>query len=108
MPSGATPQRREFVYPRQLMKLQSRSELLESLRSQQEELQAAMEEEEEEPEDDLVRSRFFISLCLLNSLILIGLIPVPMLSRPQHDLIGYTSCLFFLLFLMCRTLWRTN
>lgn len=36
------------------MKLQSRSELLESLRRQQEELQAAMEEEEldEEEEED--------------------------------------------------------
>uniref|UniRef100_A0A671W8V6 Kinesin-like protein n=1 Tax=Sparus aurata TaxID=8175 RepID=A0A671W8V6_SPAAU len=54
VPTGATPQRREFVYPRKLMKLQSRSELLESLRRQQEELQAAMEEEEldEEEEED--------------------------------------------------------
>uniref|UniRef100_A0AAX7SDE9 Kinesin-like protein n=1 Tax=Astatotilapia calliptera TaxID=8154 RepID=A0AAX7SDE9_ASTCA len=48
LPSGATPQRREFVYPRQLVKSRRRSELLESLRRQQEELQAAMEAEEEE------------------------------------------------------------
>lgn len=48
MTSGATPQRREFVYPRQLVKSRRRSELLESLRRQQEELQAAMEAEEEE------------------------------------------------------------
>lgn len=70
MPSGATPQRRDFVYPRQLTKLQSRYELLESLRRQQEELQAAMQEEEEQEEEeddkrsqvDLVRSRFFQSV----------------------------------------------
>ncbi|XP_034754345.1 kinesin-like protein KIF11 [Etheostoma cragini] len=56
-PTGATPQRREFVYPRQLEKSLSRSELLESLRRRQEVLQAAMEkehqlEEEEEEEED--------------------------------------------------------
>ncbi|XP_032364482.1 kinesin-like protein KIF11, partial [Etheostoma spectabile] len=59
-PTGATPQRREFVYPRQLEKSLSRSELLESLRRRQEALQAAMEkeqqqqqeEEEEEEEED--------------------------------------------------------
>uniref|UniRef100_A0A3Q1F0G2 Kinesin-like protein n=1 Tax=Acanthochromis polyacanthus TaxID=80966 RepID=A0A3Q1F0G2_9TELE len=51
VPTGATPQRREFVYPQQLVKSRSRSELLESLRRQQEELQAAMEEEEEEEEE---------------------------------------------------------
>uniref|UniRef100_A0A3B4YM42 Kinesin-like protein n=1 Tax=Seriola lalandi dorsalis TaxID=1841481 RepID=A0A3B4YM42_SERLL len=51
-PSGATPQRREFVYPRQLMKSRSRGELLESLRRQQDELQAAMEEEEEEEQEE--------------------------------------------------------
>lgn len=71
MPSGATPQRREFVYPRQLMKLQSRCELLESLRRQQEELQAAMDKEEQEEDEDkrsqvdLVRSRFFVYQPLL-------------------------------------------
>uniref|UniRef100_A0A669DQJ7 Kinesin-like protein n=1 Tax=Oreochromis niloticus TaxID=8128 RepID=A0A669DQJ7_ORENI len=48
----ATPQRREFVYPRQLVKSRRRSELLESLRRQQEELQAAMEAEEEEELED--------------------------------------------------------
>uniref|UniRef100_A0A8D0D5W9 Kinesin-like protein n=1 Tax=Sander lucioperca TaxID=283035 RepID=A0A8D0D5W9_SANLU len=56
LPSGATPQRREFVYPRQLEKSRSRSELLESLRRRQEELQVAMEKEhhqEEEEEDSL-------------------------------------------------------
>lgn len=53
VPTGATPQRREFVYPRQLVKSRSRGELLENLRSQQEELLAAMEEDEdEEPEDE--------------------------------------------------------
>ncbi|XP_018516291.1 kinesin-like protein KIF11 isoform X2 [Lates calcarifer] len=54
VPTGATPQRREFVYPRQLVKSRRRSELLESLRRQQEALQAAMEQEEpeEEEEDD--------------------------------------------------------
>ncbi|XP_023259936.1 kinesin-like protein KIF11 [Seriola lalandi dorsalis] len=52
VPTGATPQRREFVYPRQLMKSRSRGELLESLRRQQDELQAAMEEEEEEEQEE--------------------------------------------------------
>ncbi|XP_070772081.1 kinesin-like protein KIF11 [Enoplosus armatus] len=52
VPTGATPQRREFVYPRHLVKSRSRCELLESLRRQQEELQAAMEEELEEEEED--------------------------------------------------------
>nr|XP_033468499.1 kinesin-like protein KIF11 isoform X1 [Epinephelus lanceolatus] len=52
VPTGATPQRREFVYPRRLEKSRSRGELLEILRRQQEELQAAMEEEEEEQEEE--------------------------------------------------------
>ncbi|XP_038143374.1 kinesin-like protein KIF11 isoform X1 [Cyprinodon tularosa] len=57
VPTGLTPQRREFVYPRHLNKTRSRSELLEALRRQQEELQAALEEqqreeEEETPEED--------------------------------------------------------
>ncbi|XP_045921769.1 kinesin-like protein KIF11 [Micropterus dolomieu] len=62
VPTGLTPQRREFVFPRQLVKMRSRCELLESLRRQQEELQAAMEEEElqaamEEEEDEDKRSQ---------------------------------------------------
>ncbi|KAM4591688.1 kinesin-like protein KIF11 isoform 2-T2 [Odontesthes bonariensis] len=60
VPTGTTPQRRKFVYPRQLNKSRSRCELLENLRRQQEslrrqeeELQATMEEEEElELEED--------------------------------------------------------
>ncbi|XP_047458561.1 kinesin-like protein KIF11 isoform X2 [Mugil cephalus] len=52
VPTGATPQRREFVYPRKLVKSRSRGELLESLRRQQEELRAAMEEEEEDDDDE--------------------------------------------------------
>lgn len=48
MPSGTTPQRRELVYPRELMKLQSRCELLETLREQQEALQSALQEEQED------------------------------------------------------------
>ncbi|XP_068183185.1 kinesin-like protein KIF11 isoform X2 [Antennarius striatus] len=51
LPTGATPPRRDFVYPKQLMKLKSRPELLENLRRQQEELRAAIQEEEEEEED---------------------------------------------------------
>ena len=66
-PSGATPQRRQFSYPKQLVKSQSRGELLDSLRRQQEELLAAMEEEEEEEEDrhsqvEHVRSPFSSSV----------------------------------------------
>ncbi|KAK2824688.1 hypothetical protein Q5P01_021863 [Channa striata] len=52
VPTGTTPQRREFVYPRQLMKSRPRSELLDSLRRQQDDLQAALEEEELEEEED--------------------------------------------------------
>ncbi len=77
LPSGATPQRREFVYPRQLIKSRSRCELLESLKRQQKELQAAMKEEEEleEEEDkhsqvDHVRSLRFFSFASVNQLFL--------------------------------------
>ncbi|XP_044228076.1 kinesin-like protein KIF11 isoform X1 [Thunnus albacares] len=52
VPTGTTPQRREFAYPGQVAKSRSRSELLESLRRKQEELQAAMEEEDEEEEEE--------------------------------------------------------
>ncbi|KAK2921541.1 kinesin-like protein KIF11 isoform X1 [Channa argus] len=52
VPTGTTPQRREFVYPRQLTKSKTRSELLESLRIQQEDLQAALEEEDGELEEE--------------------------------------------------------
>lgn len=67
LPSGATPQRRDFVYPRQLAKSRSRCELLESLKRQQEELQAAMEEDEpeEEEEDKLSQVDHVRSLLLL-------------------------------------------
>ncbi|XP_055358789.1 kinesin-like protein KIF11 isoform X3 [Betta splendens] len=51
VPTGTTPQRRDFVYPHHLIRSRPRSELLESLRRQQEELEAAMEEEEELEED---------------------------------------------------------
>lgn len=72
LPSGKTPQRREFVYPRQLVKSRPRNELLESLRRQQEELQAAMEDEEDgELEDDdkqsqvdHIHSLLFVFFCL--------------------------------------------
>lgn len=54
VPTGATPQRREFAYPRRLEKSRSRGELLEVLRRQQEELWAAVEvdEQQEEEEED--------------------------------------------------------
>uniref|UniRef100_A0AAQ4RND2 Kinesin-like protein n=1 Tax=Gasterosteus aculeatus aculeatus TaxID=481459 RepID=A0AAQ4RND2_GASAC len=52
VPTGSTPQRRDFVYPKRLEKLRSRNELLENLRMQQEELQAAIDEEGEEEEED--------------------------------------------------------
>ncbi|XP_029283274.1 kinesin-like protein KIF11 [Cottoperca gobio] len=52
VPTGATPQRREFVYPQRLEKSRSRCELLESLSRQQEELQTAIEEEEEDEEEE--------------------------------------------------------
>uniref|UniRef100_A0A665VQ08 Kinesin-like protein n=1 Tax=Echeneis naucrates TaxID=173247 RepID=A0A665VQ08_ECHNA len=46
-PLGTTPQRREFVYPRQLVKSRTRIELLEILRGQEKQ-----EEEEEEEDED--------------------------------------------------------
>ncbi|KAM9847730.1 kinesin-like protein KIF11 [Aulostomus maculatus] len=52
IPTGVTPQRREFSYPRQIAKSLSRSELLESLRREQEKLQAAIMMEEEPEEED--------------------------------------------------------
>lgn len=47
MASGTTPQRRELVYPRELIKLQSRYELLETLQKQQEVLHSALQEDED-------------------------------------------------------------
>ncbi|XP_059215984.1 kinesin-like protein KIF11 isoform X2 [Centropristis striata] len=52
VPTGTTPQRREFVYPRTLEKARRRSELLESVRRRQEELQAALQEEEEQQQEE--------------------------------------------------------
>ncbi|KAM6956574.1 kinesin-like protein KIF11 [Aplochiton taeniatus] len=58
VPTGTTPQRREYVYPRVLAKSRSRAELLESLRHQQVALQASLdqvetvEEEEKQVEQD--------------------------------------------------------
>ncbi|XP_030011249.1 kinesin-like protein KIF11 [Sphaeramia orbicularis] len=52
VPTGATPQRRDFVYPRDLVKSRRRSELLDSLRREQQKLQAAMEEEEQDEDED--------------------------------------------------------
>lgn len=47
MASGTTPKRRELVYPRELITLQSRSELLEILRKQQEALHSALQEDKD-------------------------------------------------------------
>uniref|UniRef100_A0A673ZRB3 Kinesin-like protein n=1 Tax=Salmo trutta TaxID=8032 RepID=A0A673ZRB3_SALTR len=58
VPTGATPRRRDFVYPRLLAKSRSRAELLENLRHKQEELQMALFQcdavEEEEKQVDQV------------------------------------------------------
>ncbi|XP_067222841.1 kinesin-like protein KIF11 [Chanodichthys erythropterus] len=58
LPTGTTPQRREYMYPRVLNKPRSREELEEEFRAQQEELQCALsqcetviEAEEEKPLD---------------------------------------------------------
>ncbi|KAG7280297.1 hypothetical protein CRUP_026838 [Coryphaenoides rupestris] len=48
VPTGTTPQRREFVFPQAVERVRSRGELLDCLRSQQDVLQAALEEEEEQ------------------------------------------------------------
>ncbi|KAJ3610125.1 hypothetical protein NHX12_022219 [Muraenolepis orangiensis] len=53
VPTGTTPQRREYVYPQAVERVRSRGELLEGLRSQQERLQAAMEEEQQQEEEEL-------------------------------------------------------
>ncbi|XP_067092536.1 kinesin-like protein KIF11 [Osmerus mordax] len=58
VPTGTTPQRKEYKYPRVLAKSRSRAELLESLRQEQDELQAALaqcdtvEEEEQQQDQD--------------------------------------------------------
>ncbi|XP_053731964.1 kinesin-like protein KIF11 [Synchiropus splendidus] len=58
VPTGTTPQRRDFSYPTSVAKSRSRCELLEGLRIKQVELQTALEEEppqeegEEEREED--------------------------------------------------------
>uniref|UniRef100_A0A8C7N6R6 Kinesin-like protein n=1 Tax=Oncorhynchus kisutch TaxID=8019 RepID=A0A8C7N6R6_ONCKI len=59
VPTGATPRRRDFVYPRLLAKSKSRAELLENLCHKQEELQTALfqcdalEEEKQVDQDSL-------------------------------------------------------
>uniref|UniRef100_A0A6Q2Z6A4 Kinesin-like protein n=1 Tax=Esox lucius TaxID=8010 RepID=A0A6Q2Z6A4_ESOLU len=64
VPTGTTPQRRDFVYPRVLDKSKSRAELLENLRHKQEELQAALLQcdtlEEEEKQVDQVHESLFL------------------------------------------------
>ncbi|XP_077351865.1 kinesin-like protein KIF11 isoform X3 [Festucalex cinctus] len=52
VPTGQTPQRRDFVYPHQMATMWSRTEILESLRRQQEELRVATEGDCDEREDD--------------------------------------------------------
>ncbi|XP_061545979.1 kinesin-like protein KIF11 [Phycodurus eques] len=52
MPTGQTPQRRNFVYPRQMAKAASRADILESLRWQQDQLKATTEEEDDHDDDD--------------------------------------------------------
>uniref|UniRef100_A0A4W5PUA3 Kinesin-like protein n=1 Tax=Hucho hucho TaxID=62062 RepID=A0A4W5PUA3_9TELE len=49
--TGATPQRRDFVYPRLLAKSKCRAELLENLRHEQEELQTALFQYDTEEEE---------------------------------------------------------
>uniref|UniRef100_A0A8C8H0J7 Kinesin-like protein n=1 Tax=Oncorhynchus tshawytscha TaxID=74940 RepID=A0A8C8H0J7_ONCTS len=65
VPTGTTPQRREFVYPCLLAKSKSRAELLDSFRHQQEELQAALfqcdtVEEEKQVDQVHIRSQFYL------------------------------------------------
>uniref|UniRef100_A0A8C7TYJ1 Kinesin-like protein n=1 Tax=Oncorhynchus mykiss TaxID=8022 RepID=A0A8C7TYJ1_ONCMY len=60
VPTGATPRRRDFVYPRLLAKSKSRAELLENLCHKQEELQTALfqcDALEEEKQVDQVHFR---------------------------------------------------
>uniref|UniRef100_A0A6Q2YA70 Kinesin-like protein n=1 Tax=Esox lucius TaxID=8010 RepID=A0A6Q2YA70_ESOLU len=65
VPTGTTPQRRDFVYPRVLDKSKSRAELLENLRHKQEELQAALlqcdtlEEEEKQVDQDSLEDEVY-------------------------------------------------
>lgn len=51
VPTGTTPQRREFVFPRAVERVRGRGELLDCLRSQQDVLQAALEEEQQKAEE---------------------------------------------------------
>uniref|UniRef100_A0A671N146 Kinesin-like protein n=1 Tax=Sinocyclocheilus anshuiensis TaxID=1608454 RepID=A0A671N146_9TELE len=61
LPTGTTPQRKEYVYPRVLNKPRSREELEDEFRAQQEQLQCALsqcetviEAEEEKPHDQML------------------------------------------------------
>ncbi|XP_077438997.1 kinesin-like protein KIF11 [Vanacampus margaritifer] len=51
VPTGQTPQRRGFVYPRQMAQMRSRTEILESLKRQQEELRADTEDDEQDDDE---------------------------------------------------------
>lgn len=53
--SGMTPKRKEYSYPRELVRSRSRGELLKQFRAQQEVSQCApLDEEEEEEEEKLI------------------------------------------------------
>uniref|UniRef100_A0A8C7MJS6 Kinesin-like protein n=1 Tax=Oncorhynchus kisutch TaxID=8019 RepID=A0A8C7MJS6_ONCKI len=70
VPTGTTPQRREFVYPCLLAKSKSRAELLDSFRHQQEELQAALfqcdtVEEEKQVDQVHIRSQFYLVVVII-------------------------------------------
>lgn len=67
--SGMTPKRKEYSYPRELVRSRSRGELLKQFRAQQEVTQCVPleeEEEEEKPIDQvLLKNRFDCSLYVL-------------------------------------------
>ncbi|XP_037127988.1 kinesin-like protein KIF11 [Syngnathus acus] len=52
VPTGQTPQRRDFVYPRQMAKARSRTEILESLRQQRDATKEVEQEHDRESDDD--------------------------------------------------------
>uniref|UniRef100_A0A665VQZ6 Kinesin-like protein n=1 Tax=Echeneis naucrates TaxID=173247 RepID=A0A665VQZ6_ECHNA len=81
VPTGTTPQRREFVYPRQLVKSRTRIELLEILRGQEK------QEEEEEEEDEDKHSQVDHNLVFNEN----KRVPFFKVSRGEYDITTLTA-----------------
>uniref|UniRef100_A0A8C7HQ43 Kinesin-like protein n=1 Tax=Oncorhynchus kisutch TaxID=8019 RepID=A0A8C7HQ43_ONCKI len=100
VPTGTTPQRREFVYPCLLAKSKSRAELLDSFRHQQEELQAALfqcdtVEEEKQVDQVHIRSQFYlVGSCQFGAVlqITVTVVSLPRSLLVDCNIIGVQKC----------------